>query len=500
MTNEPKPNLLIFMPDQQRADTIGCFGNDIVRTPHIDALAERGLRFSNAYANHPVCGPSRVNLMTGWYPHTHGHRTLTNLLRPDEPNLLKSLKEQGYQVAWAGARGDVFAPGVTEQSTHFCGFTTRPEKMGMGPQFEEGSALYDVFYHGKRPGDEVWVDFDEASTRTAIDWLGQNPKGPWCLWVPLIFPHLPFEVEEPWYSMVDPNDVPERISSPGTGKPAFHAGIRRKLGTDRLTEEQWREIQRVYYGMVSRVDSQLGRVLSTLDAINEADSTNVVFLTDHGEYLGDFGLVEKWPSGLDNCLLQIPLIMAGPDVIQGAVTSSFVEMVDILPTVLELAGLEEQHSHFGRSLVSVLKDPRETVRDRAYSEGGFARHELALLETAGGEYKKKADLQRDEPDLVGKAFCVRTDEYTYVYRLYEQDELYDRQSDPNETINLLIANPSHEAASSLKEDMMDWLVTTADVIPWEPDPRFPKLNHGQHQPFTGPEESVDQEIARPSRR
>ena len=134
-----RPNILIFMPDQLRADCVGCFGNPLVQTPHIDALANRGTRFDNAWANHPVCGPSRVNLMTGWYPHTRGHRTLTHLLSPQDPNLLKYLKEGGYQVAWAGARGDVFAPGVTEQSTHFCGWTKKPERkqMGMGPQFND---------------------------------------------------------------------------------------------------------------------------------------------------------------------------------------------------------------------------------------------------------------------------------------------------------------------------------------------------------------------------
>ena len=95
----PRPNILIFMPDQQRADCIGCFGNSHIQTPNIDALAARGMKFENAYVNHPVCGPSRVNLMTGWYPHTRGHRTLTHLIQSHEPNLLKYLKNGGYHVA-----------------------------------------------------------------------------------------------------------------------------------------------------------------------------------------------------------------------------------------------------------------------------------------------------------------------------------------------------------------------------------------------------------------
>ncbi len=479
----PRPNILIFMPDQQRADCIGCFGNAHIQTPNIDALAARGMKFENAYVNHPVCGPSRVNLMTGWYPHTRGHRTLTHLIQPHEPNLLKYLKEGGYHVAWAGARGDVFAPGVTEASTHFSGWTTRPEKLGMGPQFDEQSPLYNTFYHGRRPGDGNWIDFDEATTITALDWLQSKPDGPWCLWVPLIFPHLPFEVEDPWYSMYAANDVPKRLSGIGEGKPAFHAAIREKFGTDRVTEAQWSEIIRVYYGMISRVDDQLGRLMKSLESTGQIDDTLTLFFTDHGEYTGDFGLVEKWPSGMDRCLLQNPLIVAGPGVKAGTTAGTFTEMIDILPTLLELADIKAEHTHFGKSFVQTLQDPTHQIRDTAFSEGGFAADELHLLESAKGEYANKANLQHESPELVGKTIAMRTVDYTYVYRLYEDDEIYDRSADPNETINLIHQPGLESTITGLKEDMMDWLFETADVIPWKPDPRFPKVPQGQHSEF-----------------
>lgn len=474
------------MPDQLRADALGCFGNGLARTPNIDALAARGTRFENAYVNHPVCSPSRVNLMTGWYPHTRGHRSLTHLVQPHEPNLLKYLKDGGYHVAWAGARGDVFAPGVTERSTHFCGWTVKPERrqMGMGPQFEDGSPLYNAFYHGKRPGDDVWLDFDEAATQTAIDWLDSKPADPFCLWVPLIFPHLPFECEDPWYSAISPDEVPPRLADFGEGKPAFHAGIRQKLGTDRLTDMQWREIARVYHAMTSRVDSQLGRIIERLDANGQLDDTVIFFFTDHGEYLGDFGLIEKWPAGMDRCLLQNPLIVAGPDISTGTATT-FTEMVDLLPTILELAGIEPQHSHFGRSLVPVFSDSERQIRDAAFSEGGFALTEQNLLEYAQGEYARKAELQHDEPELVGKTMVRRDHEFTYVHRLYESDELYDRRTDPSETTNLIDKPAFAEAAATCRDALFDWLVASADVIPWNADPRFPKIPHGEHEPFTG---------------
>lgn len=478
----PRPNFLIVMPDQQRADCIGCFGNSAIQTPNIDMLAARGTRFSNAYVNHPVCGPSRVNLMTGWYPHTRGHRTLTHLVQPHEPNLLKYLKEGGYHVAFAGARGDVFAPGVTEASTHFCGWTVKPERMYMPPPFKPGSKEYDSFYHGKRAG-ELWLDFDEAATQTALDWLQDKPKGPWCCWVPLIFPHLPFEVEDPWYSMYQPSDVVPRIKpEQASHKPMFHEAIRNRLGTERLSESDWQEIQRVYYGMISRVDWQLGRIMAQLEAIGELENTVVLYFTDHGEYSGDFGLVEKWPSGLDLSLLHNPLIMAGPGIQSGVVAEGFTEMVDILPTILEMAEIKPQHTHFGKSLVPVLENPLASIRSKAFSEGGFAITELDLLEQATGEYAKKAGLQHERPEIVGKAVAMRTEDYTYVYRLYEDDELYDRANDPKELRNIAAERP--ELIGAFKAEVLDWLFSTADIIPWAADPRFPKIPQGQHSEFS----------------
>jgi arylsulfatase A-like enzyme len=480
-----RPNFLIFMPDQLRADCVGCFGNPVVRTPHIDALAARGVRFTNAYANHPVCGPSRVNLMTGWYPHTHGHRTLDNLVKPWQPNLLRYLKDAGYNVAFAGQRGDVFAPGVTEASTNFCGWSTKPTRLSMGPQFPEGSPLYDAFYHGQRPGAENWLDFDEAATRTALAWLADRPREPWLLFVPLLFPHLPFEAEGNWLDPYRDQALPAP-HAPMAGKPAFHEAIRARYGTDRLTAEDWALIIGAYYAMISRVDEQLGRILAAIERRGATASTSVWFFTDHGEYLGDFGLVEKWPSGLDACLLHNPLIVTAPGACEGGTAPTFAEMVDVLPTILELAEVEVGHSHFGRSLVPALRDPTASIRAEAFSEGGFRREDVALFEQAGGEYAKKAALQHERPEAVGKAVAVRTASHTFVHRLYEDDELYDRRTDPGETDNLLAAaTPGAEhaqLAEALRLRTTDWLLETSDVIPWTPDPRFPKVPNGYHDP------------------
>ncbi len=476
----PRPNILIVMPDQLRADCLGCFGNDVVRTPHIDALAARGTRFANAYANHPVCGPSRVSLMTGWYPHVRGHRTLTHLLKPWEPNLLRYLKDGGYHVAIAGSRGDVFAPGVTEASTHFCGWIERPRSMYMPPQYPEDHPLYGAFYHGCR-GQETWLDFDEAAVRTALAWLDTRPRGPWVLFVPLIFPHLPFEVEEPFYGSHDPAAMPLPLPA-AAGKPAFHQALRKVNGSHRLSEYDWREIARTYYGMIARVDAQLGRLLHGVEQIGATGNTSVWFFTDHGEYLGDFGLVEKWPSGLDACLLHNPLIVTLPGQTSARVHDGFVEMVDIPATILELAEVSPTHTHFGESLAATLRDATVAVRDCAFAEGGFRAGDVALFEQPTGEYRRKGELQQTEPQLVGKAIVRRDADWTYVHRLYESDELYDRRRDPAETQNL-IATADEALVARLRGAVLDWLHETSDVIPWIRDPRFPHTPDGPHTPF-----------------
>jgi arylsulfatase A-like enzyme len=470
-----RPNLVMFMPDQLRADAVGAFGNRAARTPNIDALAARGTTFTNAFAQHSVCGPSRVAIFTGWYPHVSGHRTLTNLIKPWEPNLLRMLKDAGYNVAFAGNRGDTFAPGVTEASTDFAGFTVQPKMLWMPSPYPRGHKLGDAFYHGRRAIDGVALDFDEAAIQTAEHWLSDRPREPWVLFVALVFPHCPFEVEEPWFSMHDRRDVPAPVPAALDGKPHYMRAIRERYGTARLDAHDWAEIIATYYGMVSRVDDQLGRVTRAVDRAGAASRTLTAFFTDHGEYAGDFGLIEKWPSGLSDCLLRNPLVIAGPGVREGHRSDAMVELIDLMPTLAEIGGAEIAHTHFGRSLTPLLRGEPEVHRDAAFSEGGFTIAEEHLLERAGWPYDRKSALQHEDPTLAGRAIAARTGRWTYIYRLYERAELYDRAGDPRETTNLQGRAEFAEVERAMRERILAWSVDTSDVIPWKTDPRVPRL-------------------------
>lgn len=471
-----RSNFLIFMPDQLRADCVGAFGNPVVHTPHLDAFAHQGVKFTNAFSQNSVCSPSRVSMFTGWYPHVRGHRTLTHLIKPWEPNLLKLLKDGGYNVAWAGARGDTFAPGVLEESTHFHGFTTYPSMFFEFDKTPREDALARAFYHGERKGkdgtgDGPFLDLDEANLQTAIQWLEDAPDGPWVLFIAQIFPHLPFEVEEPFFSLHDRADMPRRAQADLSTKPRFMQTLKDAHGRNRLSDDEWKEIVATYYGMISRIDAQFGRLMDALNASGQADDTMTLFFTDHGEYAGDFDQVEKWTSGLDDCLVRNPLIVGGPGVTQGGIAETMVEMVDLLPTLLDYAGIDANHTHFGKSLKPVLTDPTTPHRVFAFSEGGYTRDEADLVEQADFPYDLKAGLQQEDPTLAGKAISVRSQDWTYIYRLYESDEFYNRTHDPLEERNL-INDPTHQITiREMKDHILTWMVETADVIPWDTDPR-----------------------------
>jgi arylsulfatase A-like enzyme len=467
------PNILLFMPDQLRADCVGAFGNAVAQTPTIDALAERGVRFANAYSQHSVCAQSRISMFTGWYPHVTGHRTLEHLLAPDEPNVFARLREAGYHVALAGARGDMFGPGVTRASSDRFGFTVPPKLEDLGrwhtSPFEPGSKWYDTFYGG--PIDGELFELDAATVGTAVDWLTDGLPEPWCLFVALVFPHPPFAVERRWHDLYDGVEMPAPVPPTFTGKPGFYRELHRRLGLDRMTPDDWAELARTYYAMISRVDDQLGRVLDALGRAGQAERTVTFFFTDHGEYLGDYGLVEKWPSGVDDVLVRNPLIVHDPRAAAGVATA-FVEMVDLTATLEDLAGLEPG-LHFGRSLRPLLADPSVPHRDAAFSEGGFLVREEPWLEDGDdGPYRHKQAIQHERTELAGRVVAVRTDDWCYVERLYEGPELYDRRRDPRETTNLA-GRPEHTAVErDLRDRLFRWLFETSDVVPARRDPRF----------------------------
>lgn len=476
-----RPNFVVIVADQLRANDLPMFrANAPTRTPHLQRMAREGVAFSQVFGQHSVCSPSRVSFLSGLYPHVHGHRTLEHLLGPDEPNFLKLFKDNGYHVTIAGVRGDTFAPGATERSAHEYGFLPGEGRKVfsefMHKREPNEAPMARAHFHGLRSPEQAKKDFDETTVQAAQHWLGQAPAQPWLLYVPLIFPHPPFTVEEPWFSMYAREDMaPPRLA---TGPQARYVQALHELhGWGRLSRDDWNEIRAVYLGMVSRLDAHVGRLRDAASAW--ADNTVFVFFSDHGEYLGDYGLVEKWPSGLHECLTRIPLIVSGKPVAAAAQASqseALIELIDVFPTLLDLAGITATHPHFGRSFRPCLSTPTRPHRKEVFSEGGFAVEEAPFFETARFPYDLKAALQKSEPKAVGKAICIRNAQWTFVWRLYEPAELYNRQTDPHEQHNLGGQSAYADIERELKDRILHWLARTADVLQPQSPSRFSSVN------------------------
>ena len=396
--------------------------------------------------------------------------------------MLRSLKENGYHVACLAPRGDTFAPTVTELSVNEYGFLETPEYI---PNFKPGNVEPDesiwgrLFYRGLRDASQI-VDYDEAVVRSAVSWLQCPPDDkPWVLFMPLIFPHCPFQVEEPYFSMYDRGKMAPIVAKHElkTGyEPRYMKTIRERYDTGRATDEIWAEIKATYYGMISRLDDQFGRVIRQIDDLNLWKDTITMFFTDHGEYLGDHGLIEKWPSGLSDSLVHEPLIIGGAGLPEGKTIDAMAEMVDLGPTMFEISGIGEHFAHNGKSWVPILCGSAKEHKKYSWSEGGFLISEEPLLEQAPYPYDIKAALQHEDTSLVGKAIALRDLNWTYIYRLYEPAELYHRHNDPHEIHNLAADPANEDLVAHFEQDVLKWLVENSDFMPWKSDDRFPKVS------------------------
>lgn len=473
-------NFIYFNPDEMRGDLMGCAGHPLIQTPNFDRLAASGVRFDQCHVQHTVCTPSRCSFLTGWYPHTRGHRTLWHCLRPDEPNTFRYLKDAGYEVHWIG-KNDALAPESFPLSTTKVYDWTHPGSHCDVPG--EGERHYRSFLYGPRNGEPV----EAAQLEKVVEFLRTRAPDapPFMLFMAWGLPHCPYSVPEPWYSMYKPEDVPPLRPPAQEGKPAFHHLIRQYRDLDALDEGELRRIMAVYLGMISYVDHLFGKLLDVLDETGLADDTTVFFFSDHGDWAGDYGLVEKWPSGLDDCLTRIPMIVRMPGNKAGHVVAAPTECFDIVPTTLELAGVALEHVQWGRSMLPQLRGAPGDGTRAVFAEGGYDPHEPhcfegknalddKLLENKHGIYYPKGLQQQEVPASVCRATMIRTAGHKLVRRTNGEHELYDLGADPQECTNVYGRPEFAPVQQALLEAMLDWYIRTADSVPTDADPRgFP---------------------------
>lgn len=487
-----QPNIIIFNPDQMRADALRHLGNPASQTPYIDYFAQHeGVSFRNAFCQNTVCVPSRCSFTTGLYPHVNGHRTMSHLLREGESTIFKELKDAGYYV-WMNTRNDLIAgqvEGLIEShvsEVYYGG--DGPETPGPvnNKRIGVNDNGYYSFYKGELGVDQSGVNYgpDDEDLDAAIKQIkNKKDNQPLCLFLALINPHPPYQVEEPFFSVIDRMLLKKRIKSEDTvGKAKILNLIRENQKLDDFTEEEWDELRATYLGMCMKVDRMFEKLCNALKEAGEYDNSLILFLSDHGDYTGDYGVSEKAQNSFEDCLTNVPLLIKAPktDKIDVGITNSLAELVDFYATIQDYAGLQKTHTHFGKSLRPIVENRTAENRDYVCCEGGRLPEEIHCDEFhAGGSggvkpfhlYYPRLKAQTDD-EAHAKSVMIRNHHYKLVSRVLGQDEFYDLRNDPDEKINQIDNQDFQSEIAKMHLDLSKWYLKTSDIVPYNLDQRF----------------------------
>lgn len=480
----PKNNVLFIIVDSLRSDALSINGNPICKTPNLDALAEDGCSFKNCFAQNPVCAPSRAAILTGWYPHVRGHRTFTYHIQPDEENLLKYFKRDGYLVKAAGTNDCLHENCFPDSIDEWLKCEGGTLDCAKGP-YSKDLVISKTFLSGKLDP-EYKKDRNWDIKEKTVAFLKEKKNQPWFFYSALHIPHPKYGVPEPWYSMYDPNQMPIPAPCEFKDKPGYMKAWHEISNMDKVSPEIIQLIRAVYYGMVSLTDHYVGEIINALKESGEYDNTTIVFLSDHGDYTGDFGLIEKCEVAAHDCIVNVPLIVkpsADVKINSSPTNEQLCETIDVLPTLLEINDIQLVHNQYGKSLLSLLKADAENHKNAVFFEGGYNPEDRFLfngilwkdssfMQNPDSVYGPRELYYGSHPELIGRFACVRTREWKYVQRSTETDELYDLINDPEERINCINNDEHQKMVMMMKDRLLDWYLHTSDSVSHTIDDRL----------------------------
>jgi arylsulfatase A-like enzyme len=465
-----RPNIVVLMADQQKATSLPAYGNPDTASPHLDALAARGVLCERFYVNHPFCVPSRAALLTGRYPQATGVHHNAHRLPAREALLQDLLREAGYRTA---AIGHLHGP---DNLGRGCDSVY---DLGQGALAERGRAGHALVQQAPRrvahlvatspfaPDD----DRDGLMTGAALEFLdaaARDPGRPFYLHVAWISPHPPYVVPAPYAGRYDPAALHLPPPEPPDGnKPPVYRRTARDMGTLDAPEAELRAALAHYYGLCAYLDDQLGRLLRSLEAHGLDRNTLVVYTSDHGDYAGEHHMFGK-SCTLYDCLVRVPFVLAGPPdlVPQGRRLHGLAESVDLVPTLLDLAGIAVPPA------LSLHGDSLRRLWDAPGAGGGpGGRRDVPGFDVAFSEVGAHApetvrDRQRGDnvphgPPASGRqtelSAMVVTAEWKYVHTPgRELQELYHLPSDPGELHNRYGHDVHAPLVAALRERLLDW--------------------------------------------
>ena len=497
-----RPNFLFITADQQRADCFGFAGRRI-KTPHLDKLAREGTRFDTCITSNAVCQPTRASILTGQLCRTHGVHDNGIDLNPElgERGFAGTLAGSGYQTSFIGkAHFSTYhtfeATGTPECLKSSAGYDADWNGPYMGFEYVELMLVGHNWFLPKAPphgqhyerwffsdglGDEknkiyaqnargtkgaaqtfhsrlpvAWHNSTWTADR-AIAWLREIPKNkPFCSWVSFPDPHHPFDCPEPWSYLHHPEevDLPKHRTRDFAGRPWWHEAVltaeptgdpalaKFRKSYSRIppqSDEQLREIIANTYGMISLIDHNVGRIMLTLAELGLDKNTIVIYSSDHGDWLGDHGLILKGPMHYEG-LVRVPFIFRGPGVPEGKVVNEPVSTLDLGATFYDYADVVPRIKQHGRTLKPLI-ETENASRD-------FARNEWELLPTRAGVSLSLQTVRTKNAKLT-------------VDQRSGDGELYDLYNDPFELRNLyhdkgsrILRNELEEMVAARPEDMI----------------------------------------------
>ena len=480
-----QPNVLIIMTDQQKATASHLYGNTFCETPNMARLAREGVLYEHAITPHPLCVPARISFWTSQWPHSHGGRRNETLMPPDATHAFKLWKEAGYHCGLIGKNHCFEAASDLDLFDTWCevshgGLPADPTTKGMDwfRPIEGINAAHDL-RRTMTPQNPRFAyatsDFplEDYSTGLVagqtVRFLEQHRDDPFALWVSFPDPHEPWVCPQQYADLFPPENIdlpPWREDEFDERAPERNRVLYQMLGVAEDAIEDVYGLMSVYYGMVRFIDDALGQILDTLDNLGLRENTIVVFCSDHGDFMGEHAMQCKGGVFYD-ALTRVPLIVSWPGhVPSNQQDSSMVNLVDVVPTLLTLQGLDVPRSMHGQGLPQATNTPPREATFSEYGAGGplFRLNDLAQLPEPHGRKTLIDSLRWREAE--GRRKMVRTPHWKFVHDpMGDKDELYDLVNDPWELTNVA-DDPQHRAIiADLWLQLADWMIATEDARP-----------------------------------
>ena len=463
------PNILWICTDQQRFDTIRALGNEYAQTPHLDQLIEQGTAFNHAYCQSPVCAPSRASFLTGRYPRTTRCRQNGQSIPADEVLISKIFSNAGYRCGLAGklhlaSCSDGKVEKRTDDGYDPFHWSHHPQPDWEENEYtqwltEKGQDWHDLQGEEMSPYVRIGPPAEYSQTtwcaEKTIDFIRKENGNPWFFSFNCFDPHHPFDPPIDYLKkfvvedMPLPRAHPDELNEQTTFQKLDRIWAHNQPGefhTEAMTDFDRRQVYAAYMAMITLIDDQVGRILEALKETGQAENTLVAFMSDHGEMLGDHGIYFKGPHFYDG-QMNVPLIIRWPEgeVRRNRRVDGFVELIDLMPTFLDVAGIPIPSAVQGKSLLPLLRggDEIDHCRNEVYAEYYNAW---------------------THSDAYGT--MLRTKDWKIVvYHGTNQGEFYDLNNDPDEFFNLW----DH---SDFQQQKQEYILKCFDasVLSMDPDP------------------------------